>query len=213
VEWFDPIKAALEGPLPGPKAQDRMLPAFRLAMEDVPLDGRPWRPAAVLLLVYPDARGDLLFPIVERSPHVGHHRGEMGLPGGSLEAGEDSLHAAIRETEEELSLGGEAAAAIGILGSLTPLRVAPSGFEVFPHVGCLRSRPDMEALAGEIEAIIEVRLDRLLETDCLREEERPFDGRPWKVPYFDLDGRKVWGATAMILSEFVEVLRGLTRVA
>jgi 8-oxo-dGTP pyrophosphatase MutT (NUDIX family) len=190
-----------------------MIPAYRLAVEEGLFDAKSWRKAAVLILLYPNEAGELCFPLVERSPHVGHHRGEIGLPGGSLEAGETAAAAALRETGEELGLSPPCAAAIDLLGSLSPLRIPPSGFEAMPFLGSLAERPRMTALAGEIDGIVEARLARLLETDARREEERSFEGRLWRVPYFEIGEKKVWGATAMILSELAELLRGLLRLA
>jgi 8-oxo-dGTP pyrophosphatase MutT (NUDIX family) len=201
----DLLVKAFSKPLPGRPAQDRMLSDFRRRREAAPQAGRAWRPASVLVLLYPDEEGDLAFPLVERSSDVGHHRGEIALPGGGLEAGETAAEAALREAREELCLAPEAAAGIGLYGGLTPLRV-PSGFEIFPFVGSLAARPALAPRRGEIEDVFEVKLGALLDPATTDEEDRWYEGEEWRVPYYSLGGRKVWGATAMILAELAAMI-------
>lgn len=199
------LEKALSRPLPGRPAQDRMLSDFRRRREAAPQAGRIWRPAAVLVLLYPGAVGDLAFPLVERSADVGQHRGETALPGGGIEAGETAGEAALRETREELCLEPATAAGIRLLGGLTPLRV-PSGFEIFPFVGSLATRPAIAPHRGEIEGVFEAELGDLLDPDKADEEERRYEGEEWSVPFYSLCGRKVWGATAMILAELAAMV-------
>ena len=206
-DMLELLEKALKGPLPGRPAQDRMLSDFRRRREAAPQEERTWRPAAVLVLLYPDEGGDLVFPLVERSAEVGHHRGEIALPGGGIEAGETASEAALREAREELCLAPAEAAGIRLLGNLSPLRV-PSGFEIHPYVGNLASRPDIAPLEGEIEAVFEARLLALLDPANSDEEDRRYEGEDWRVPFYSLGGRKVWGATAMVLAELAATLAG-----
>jgi len=201
------LEQAFSQPLPGRPAQDRMLSDFRKRREAAPQKARAWRPASVLVLLYPDARDDLAFPLVERSADVGHHRGEIALPGGGIEADENAAEAALREAREELCLAPEVAAGIRLLGSLTPLCV-PSGFEIHPFVGSLASRPALAPRKGEIEAVFEAKLAALLDPANMDEEMRRYEGEEWHVPFYSLSGRKVWGATAMILAELAAMLAG-----
>lgn len=184
-----------------------MLSDFRRRRETAPQTGRVWRPAAVLVLLYPDPDDNLVFPLVERGTEVGHHRGEIALPGGGIEAGEGAAEAALREAREELCLAPEVDTGIRLLGSLTPLCV-PSGFEIFPFVGSLASRPAIAPRKGEIEAVFEAKLAALLDPANVDEEERRYEGEEWRVPFYSLGGRKVWGATAMILAELAAMLAG-----
>lgn len=184
-----------------------MLPGFRREPPDRPPEGEDWRPAAVLILLYPEAEG-LRFPLIERGSSVGRHRGEMALPGGGLEPGESARAAALRETREELGLSPEAVAAIEVLGALTPLRVPPSGYAIAPFVGWLPSPPAFSPEPREVAALVPAPLGLLLDPDAREREERRFLGRPHEVPFFRLGERKVWGATAMILAEFAAVLEG-----
>ncbi|HOX47801.1 MAG TPA: CoA pyrophosphatase [Spirochaetia bacterium] len=225
------LREALSRPLPGRSAQDLMLPAYRLGLPEEPEGRDGWRQAAVLVLLYPGGgppagagsspgagrlaaadplagAGPLLFPLIERSTEVGRHRGEVGLPGGALEADETGEEAAFREAREELGLEAEAARP-ALLGALSPLRVPPSGYEVRPYVALLPRRPAFRPEPAEVAELFEAPLSRLLEPEARGEEERLFGGRPFLVPFFGLGGRKVWGATAMILAELSAVLESL----
>lgn len=199
------LERAFGKALPGRPAQDRMLSDFRRRREASAQDGRAWRPASVLVLLYPDGEGDLAFPLVERSAEVGHHRGEIALPGGGIEDGETAGEAALREAREELCLAPATAAGIRLLGPLTPLCV-PSGFEIFPFIGNLAARPAIAPLRGEIAGVFEARLGALLDPASVGEEDRRYEGEEWHVPFYSLGGRKVWGATAMILAELAAML-------
>lgn len=207
------LRDALARPLPGRPAQELMLPAYRFGRPEEAEGRGGWRRAAVLVLLYPEEgqgpeAGRLRFPLIERSSEVGRHRGEIGLPGGALEAGETFAEAALREAREELGLEAEAASP-AILGALSPLRVPPSGYEVRPFVALLPRRPAFRPEPAEVAALFEAHLSHLLDPAARGEEERLFDGKPFRVPFFRLGGRKVWGATAMMLAELAAVLGGL----
>lgn len=209
--FIDALAAALAAPLPGREAQERMLPGFRRGASDPSeSSGRPWREAAVLILLYPDGTGGYGFPLVERGLEVRHHRGEMGLPGGAVEPGESSREAAVREAREELCLDYEAAQGIELIGALSPLRV-PSGFSVSPFVGWLDYRPAMAPRPGEIAAIVEASVGALGSPSCVDTVSTEFAGSTWSVPAFGLAGRAVWGATAMVLAEFAALLCAVER--
>jgi 8-oxo-dGTP pyrophosphatase MutT (NUDIX family) len=207
------LRSALAAPLPGGAAQESMAPAWRGAALAARGEAAVWKPASVLVLLFPgDERPesggmpDVRFPLVERSSLVGFHRGEIALPGGSREADETALDAALREAREELRLDAATAARIEVLGRLSALRVPPSGFEMSPFVAALDRRPPLAAAMPEIEDVIETRLDILLAPGAASREERELEGRLWNVPYYLIDGRKVWGATAMVLAELAAVL-------
>ncbi len=94
-----------------------------------------------------------------------------------------------------------------IIGQLSQLHIPVSGFEVSPFVGWLSARPEVEPNNVEVARVHEVTLADFLATDCHKWEKRTFRSIEIEVPYFELDGVKVWGATAMILSEFRQVLQ------
>lgn len=193
------IKRRLQEPLPGLEAQIRMAPSKRFAIPDPP---DPPIPAAVLILLIP-AEDSWRFFLTERTHGVEHHQGQISLPGGALEKDESKKEAAIRETQEEMGIFETPE----IIGQLSQMYIPLSGFEVMPFVGWLSARPKVEPHDVEVARVHEVTLTEFLTPECHKWEKRTFRSVEIDVPYFELDGVKVWGATAMILSEFRQVLR------
>lgn len=188
----------LRGPLPGVAGQARMAPRPRHGWDP----GR-WppaaRPAAALLLLFP-VDGESRLVLTLRSGSVGRHRGQVSLPGGANEAGEDAAAAAVREAEEE---AGVDPALVKVLGALTPLDVPVSGYVVEPIVAEATRRPDLVPCGREVARIEEARVRDLADPGRLRRETWTRDWGTADVPWFDVAGLTVWGATAMILAEFL----------
>jgi 8-oxo-dGTP pyrophosphatase MutT (NUDIX family) len=194
------LRLALAGPLPGAEAQRRMAPTPRPGW----LPGRSpaeSRDAAALLLLFPAASAVRLLLTV-RSSRLPSHAGQVSLPGGAVEAGESVEHAALREAHEET---GVDPAGVRVLGRLTPLHIPVSGFVLHPIVGVADARPDFRLSHGEVDQLLEPSLDYLLDPGCVRRFPRMRDGLFQDVPYFALDGLQVWGATAMVLAEFLQL--------
>jgi hypothetical protein len=99
---------------------------------------------------------------------------------------------------------------VEILGRLTPLHIPVSGFLLHPIVGFTRMRPAFQRAEWEVARIIEAPMSLLSDPTVVKREmrTRTVNGRPVDVdvPFYDIDGEKVWGATAMVLSEFVALL-------
>ena len=204
---FDPavLAKALRQPLPGVEAQLQLAhPARRLAAapETTP------REAGVLVLLYVD--DDLVhFPLIERASHNprDRHRGQISLPGGKYEEHDADLVAtALREAEEEI---GVDASRIEVLGQLSTLYIPVSNFNVRPTVGLIGAKPHWTPQPSEVTRVIEARVGDLHAEGAVKHTDRPLGTgvRLRRVPYFDLAGEVVWGATAMILSELRQVLR------
>ena len=193
------IRKRLQERLPGLEAQIRMAPSKRFAIPDPP---DPLLSAAVLILLFPDDESWRFF-LTERTHGVEHHQGQISLPGGAREKDESPEDAAIRETQEEMGISETPE----IIGQLSKLHIPVSGFEVSPFVGWLSVRPEVEPNNVEVARVHEVTLADFLATECHKWEKRTFRSIEIDVPYFELDGVKVWGATAMILSEFRQVLQ------
>lgn len=189
--------------LPGPAAQARMAPGYRLELLGR-ARGEGWREAAVLLLLY-ERDGETRFALMERPAGEGTHAGQLSLPGGALEPGEDCEACAFREYREELGPLPELAA--GLL-ALNPLEVPPSRFLVRPLVAVAARAPDFSPNPDEVACVLEPSLTELLDPAKAREYEASWGGKAWRIPYYQLCGRRVWGATAMILSEFAALLVG-----
>lgn len=184
-------------PLPGPRAQARMAPRPRRT----PGDHEELADAAVLVLLYPGPEGASIV-LTRRADTVGRHASQVSLPGGRQEGGESLEQAALRECAEELAVEP---GSVTVLGRLSPLDVHASGFRIHPVVGTADARPDFEPDPREVASIIEVPLRAL--DPSVREETWTYAGLARQVPFFLVQGHKIWGATAMILSELLAVLR------
>lgn len=162
------------------------------------------RAAAVLLLLYPHD-GELSFVLTRRTESVGTHKGQISLPGGGIEPVDESPAAcALRETCEELAVCTED---VHLLGELTPLYVVVSDFQIHPIVGYLPARPEFVPQPSEVAEVIEVPLAHLLDERVKVEERWTLHDVEVDVPYYRLNGHVIWGATAIILSEFENRLR------
>jgi len=187
-------------------AQEQMMPKSRLRQRPLAETGEA-RQGAVLMLLYPVA-GALQLILIKRCDDLPHHPGQIAFPGGRREDGESLLQAALRETEEEV---GVSPAAVTILGSLTPIYIPPSDFEVYPFVGWHEGgRPAFQPDPGEVAGLIEVDLAQLRDPACRNYETWRLRQEPIDVPYFSLPPHKIWGATAIILSEFLARLERVT---
>jgi 8-oxo-dGTP pyrophosphatase MutT (NUDIX family) len=203
----DALRHRLSGPLPGLAAQLRMAPR-PLRRPDPALEPG-LQPAAALLLIYPHADGWHV-PLTVRGAGLRHHTGQVSLPGGRLDyAGESVEEAALREAYEEI---GVRPADVDVLGRLTAIPVIVSGHLLQPVIGVTARRPTFTLAASEVERLIELPVWRLLQADAVAWEERVRTLPPHgvtNVPYFEVEGARVWGATAMVLAEFSAVLAGL----
>jgi 8-oxo-dGTP pyrophosphatase MutT (NUDIX family) len=197
-EWgLDEIRAALHKPLPGLAAQLKLAPEYRVESlrATPPADARA---AGVLILLY-QYDGRWHFPLMKRVEDGLVHSGQISLPGGSQEPGESLRETALREACEEI---GAACAEVEVLGQLSTIYIPPSNFLVTPTVGYASERPDFRCDPREVAELIEVPLRVLFDRDVVRREPWPLRGVTVEVPFYQIGPHKVWGATAMILSEF-----------
>jgi 8-oxo-dGTP pyrophosphatase MutT (NUDIX family) len=196
------IRQALSRPLPGRRAQMRMSIRPRLSLEARPPGHQP-RQGGVLILLYPED-GRLYFPLTRRTETVEDHKGQISLPGGAREGDEPLEWTALRETHEELGVDPQS---VEVLGVLTPLYIFPSDYCITPHVAARPDRPTFVPDPVEVAEVLEVSLETLLDPTSRREEEWVLRGTATRVPFYQMGEHKVWGATAMVLSEFA-VVRG-----
>jgi 8-oxo-dGTP pyrophosphatase MutT (NUDIX family) len=195
------LEHRLTAELPGESAQDRLAPIPR---RQWPAGFNPARirHAAGLLLLYPvDDRAHIVLTL--RADSLGRHSGQVSLPGGVVDPGETYEQAALREAHEEVALN---AAEVRVLGALTPIDIPVSGFRLHPIVGAASAPPMLTPADGEVARILHVPLDDLLDRAHLRSAERTRDGVTLTVPAFHVAGVEIWGATAMVLAEFLALL-------
>lgn len=201
------LSLRLASPLPGDQAHSVM--RARALGRDFPAFTHklPPRPGAVLILLYQD--GDQIrFPMIRRAEYAGAHSGQVSLPGGKAETGEDAVQTALRETDEEIGVDRSLPR---VLGALSEFFVVPSNFLIRPIVAVVDHVPVFRPDSYEVAAVLSADLDSLLHESAILEAEIVAGGSyRMNAPHFMLDGAMVWGATAMILNEFRMVVREAT---
>jgi 8-oxo-dGTP pyrophosphatase MutT (NUDIX family) len=201
AESVERLEAAFTRELPGEAAQDVLAPMPR---REWPAGFHPARirNAAGLLLVYPiEDRAHVVLTL--RADTLGRHGGQISLPGGVVDAGETFEQAALREAHEEIALPLDG---VRLVGALTPLDIPVSGFRLHPVVAIRSGRPALYPADGEVARILEPAVDELLDARCVRSTERVRDGKTLTIPAFHVRDHEIWGATAMILAEFLTLL-------
>lgn len=198
------LKHQLSQDLPGRPAQYKMAHAVRVNYPPPPTDARV---ACVLNLLYPKDNDWHIVLIERMSTHKGdQHSGQISFPGGGLEPNDPSLSAgAIREANEEV---GVIAEDVELLGQLTDIYIPVSNFLVHHFVGKLDYTPDFIPQPSEVKSILEVPLDHLRDPNTIQRKDLKISSKITlkNVPYYSVNDHVVWGATAMMLSEFLEVV-------
>ena len=201
---FDDLLRRLE-PLPAilPDGPAALLPVFGEAGATRPPPS--WdssmssRPAAVLVLFFPDEAGQARLVLTERADRGGHHSGEVSFPGGRTEPGDaDIVATALREAAEEIGLD-PVAAGVRVLGTLTTQWIPVSNFSVTPVVAVAGRRPVMTPQDTEVAAILEAPVRAFLPDAELLQVEREIRGLPIRYAAYPIDGLAVWGMTARVL--------------
>jgi 8-oxo-dGTP pyrophosphatase MutT (NUDIX family) len=166
--------------------------------------GRP-KIGSVLLLLYPKD-GQIFLPLMKRPDYDGTHGGQVSFPGGKREENDKSLiETALREGHEEVGIVMED---VKLLGNLSQHYITASNFKVLPVVGYVNYAPSFIPDRYEVEEVLEVNLGHLLNKNTLKKKEILVRKKYNIVtPYFDVDGHVVWGATAMMLSEFLTLIK------
>lgn len=185
--------------LPGAVSHKKMLPPNRV-LKPAPADRSRVKRSSVLLLLFEEG-DELMAVLIKRPGHMKHHAGQVALPGGRIENGETPAETALRETHEEIGVEpGE----VTILGSLSEFYVEVSRFQIHPVVGWLDKRPSFRLNHGEVEKTILFPICKF-ETPFNEIELETLTGK-LKVPCIKYDNEIIWGATAMILAEFKDLL-------
>lgn len=192
------IKQELQKPLPGKEHQFLMAPDIRR----FPKNEMAEKKAAVMICLF-EGKNDLQIAFIKRTEYDGPHSGQISFPGGIFKQDDsDLLYTAFRETEEEIGISRDHAS---VLGALSPLHIPVSNIIVHPFVSYYQHEPVFQIDEKEVSYMIIANLKSFFDPGNRKKEKWNFSGQDINVPFFQLDGNKIWGATAMILSEFISV--------
>ena len=204
MDFIPLLKKRFQAPLPGRAAQSKMAFAGRgnynvIIPKDVKI-------ACVLCLLYP-RNEDWHIVLIERvAAENDRHSGQIGFPGGKYEPADGTyLNGALREAEEEVGIKPQD---VTIIGKMTPLYIPVSNFHVYPFVGALDYTPIFIPEEKEVQEVVEVPLDLLIAKETRQQKTLILRNKYVlkNVPYFNVKNKTIWGATAMMLSEFIEIL-------
>jgi 8-oxo-dGTP pyrophosphatase MutT (NUDIX family) len=183
---------------PSEQLRDRL----RMFLDPAPLVEVPYDASAAAVLVpilgaAPEPR--LVF--TKRTDTMSRHAGEISFPGGLVDPGEQLAAAALREAQEELGL---APSDVELIGALEPVHTRVTGILIVPFVGFLWKDPRFTPNAGEIAEVLEYPLADLVAIG--REAKFEHEGRTFTTHVYEMDGEVIWGATARILTTFIELI-------
>ena len=158
--------------------------------------------SAVLIPIF-QKDGDYYLVFTERTRRVSTHKGQISFPGGSLDEADPSLlDTALRESEEEIGVAREH---VEVLGQIDDCLTYVSNYIITPFVGAIPWPYNFKINEIEIASIIEARIDDLLDPRCLAEGSEIVDNRATPAYFYAHGGKVIWGATAKILKQFLEI--------
>lgn len=194
----------LEKPLPGRDAQVKMAP--KPASEGKRREMDPpdnVKNSSVLVLLFPNDDEELDLTLTLRTDDI-DHGGQISFPGGRAHKDESPVETALREANEEIGLVPES---VKIIGQLSDLYVSHSNNLVTPVVGFTKKRPEFKINPAEVKEVFAVELNSLLHKKNLTVEDWDLRSNTYKVPYWNIHRVPLWGATAMMLNELLELAR------
>ncbi len=194
------LKTELKKELPGTKSQYKMAPQLRIQSE--PTDETT--EAGVLILLFP-RNNKIETVFIRRHKYNGVHSGQISLPGGKFESKDKNIiNTALRETEEEIGVNKNT---VNVIGTLTPLYISVSDIIVSPVIGYTDTYPVFSVNKSEVNYIINSEINSLINVDNKTTEIIKVKNSEIKAPLYKIAPTdKIWGATAMILSEFIDLI-------
>ena len=200
------LQTAFNKPLPGYDAQQIMSPLHRKSSAFYLEKNPAYKTGCVLLLLYPDADLQTNLIMIERSDESATHAGQISFPGGKREMDDVTLtDVALRETYEEI---GVDPSTIKVLGELSELYIPVSNFLVHPFVGFVNSVPDFKLSTLEVKGVLTLKLDFFLAHKSFTTFDfTSYDGQTIKAPYYPYQNYKIWGASAMMISELCTLIK------
>lgn len=205
--FIQTLRERFAAPLPGREAQYKMAFAHRVEELQKRLSPPDNAKKGCVLLSLWEEDGEWRTALIRRTENPrDRHSGQISFPGGRHDEGDATLaYTALREAQEEIGIAPDQ---VEILGSLTELYIPVSNFSVFPFVGVLSAPPVFQLQPGEVEQVFTPTLPYFQHPDTVRTADVMVGGQLLvrEVPCFMLEDRPVWGATAMILSEFLALI-------
>lgn len=199
--FIENIKYELQKSLPGEEAQKKMAPVAHLNRFSA--DIKKARKGGVLLLLS-NQQKQVHITLIKRVKDGGAHSGQISFPGGKYEVFDANIiETAKRETFEEVGVDPEQ---IEILGSLSSLYIPVSNYLVFPAVGFVFEEPKFVPDKNEVDEILNIPLKCFIGEKYKKTQKISAQNYMIDAPAYQINGYTIWGATAMIISEFVEVL-------
>ena len=203
---IDMLRRAFQKPLPGLEGQKQMLPKTRnlVRPDEKSCD---FQLSAVMIVLFMN-EGELHTIFTIRSEQLSQHKGQISFPGGKYDDEDRTLeHTALRETNEELRMD---TSNIKIIGQLTDLFIPHSNFRVSPFIGFMEEIPTISPNEAEVQGVIYATVESLLDPSNINKGTfGTRDGIEITAPYFNIQGKRIWGATAMITAELVVILKEL----
>jgi len=204
---IEELKQKFQQPLPGVTSHLKMSPEHRIKeFSDLTETLLSARKSAVLILLFPE-NGKLKTVFIKRSEYNGVHSGQISFPGGKYEQSDISFkETALRETNEEIGVSKDK---IEIIGQLSDFYIPPSNFMVKVFVGYATHKPIFTKDTKEVQSIVDVFVEEFYDNNIIAEKEFYSTSRQIKVkaPAYIINGLEIWGATAMMVSELLDVLK------
>jgi len=203
----DELKQKFQLPLPGLASHLKMAPKHRVQdLINKSDDARNAQKSAVLILFFQESN-ELKMIVIRRSSYVGIHSGQIAFPGGRFETEDiDVRTTALREIEEEIGILRED---IEIIGRLSDIYVPPSNFLISVFVGYLEVKPTYKMQEREVDEVIEIPVTEFFKPDVIKQKDFYVNSikAASDAPYFDVNNAEIWGASAMVISELLDILK------
>lgn len=199
---IDEVKKAIEKSLPGKRAHLKMIPKDRTLI-DPEKNSSKYIESAVLMLLFND-EDKLCFCFIKRSHKLKYHPGQISFPGGKIEKGEyDFSITALREAYEEIGLDTNK---IEIIGNISNVYIPVSNFMIYPVLAFSENKPILNANESEVDEIIFLPVNDFFNPVNITEEIVKTGNSLIKTPCFKINDYIIWGATAMLVNEFCEII-------